>query len=529
MAAGPQSLVKKDLKSGKSETQKLFQRKLSQHHAVGTRAELDGSSIIRNAEGKPVFYFQDNDALIYGDPAESYGNISTIVYGENNDVYFYNIAPELGTTTYVKGTQEGDVITVELPQVLEFYDAYGYGMALTLQKLNAITGAYVAAEGSVQFNVYDDGDIVLELPGEETGDYALGVIYTDDLSDIGLSYLSMVYSPMEEQPVVTPEGIETETYYFNDGYFGYPVKVGMDSQHIYLQGIVEGMPSFTTIYGDLNGNQASLPQDQFLGGYYGYEIYTKCIELIGGQYDFSPESATVNLNIDTANKTISYSENSPLLYIIADLQQRLGLALYEEFNLKVQDSFSGTPRNPYNLDYNDDYIDYGYYSFMFNISNVSTEGNVLNNEDLYYKVYIDGDVFEFEEEFDDDLGYNIYDGFGTGELVPFYFDNGNDFYSWSVNQREVGIYIEGVSTIGVQTIYDYNGQVTESGIVTFNTETGEVDSTPSGVEGLINNEVKSVMYYDLNGRRIANPEQGIFIKKSVNNDGKVSTKKVVVR
>lgn len=525
--AGTQmSPVKKAMKDAETKTWKMQKSGLAKHHSVSTRADYSSADVLTSAPGTPVYYNLDVEGLMYGESFENTGNIATILY-DGNTVYFYDIMNEAGFGTYVKGSLNDDQITLELPQVLYYDDTYGYGYLLTLLEENA-QGVYEMADGNATFTVFDDGDIVLELP--EDGDYVLGLVFTDDFSDAELSYSSMVYSTLEEEVIVMPEGAKPETYYFNDGNFGHPVQVAFDNGYLYMEGLVYEMPSFAVIRAEVNGNQATIPQDQFVGVFYVYKNYTKCVEKTSAGYELMDASAVVTLDIDAENNMITYAEGSPLLCINADPEELFELAIYDEFILKTQETFDGTPINPVDLEYTDDYLEfYGYYSFIFSIPNLSAEGNVLKMEDLYYKIYIDGDAYEFIEEYDDDLGYNIYDGFGQGEEVPLTFTNGNDFYTWTGSMREVGIYVDGVSTIGVQTIYKYEGVTTESEIVTLNIETGEITTTPAGVESLIGSDIKNVKYYDLSGRRVMNPAKGIYILKAEKEDGSVATKKVIVK
>lgn len=528
-AGVPTSSVQKSMKSHKMETRQKFEKRISKHVASpSTRASYDDLEVIFDAEGAPVYYNLDVTGGMYGDPFEYEGSVATIIYGEDNEVYFYDLMADAGFGTFTKGVKSEDKIIVELPQMAYYYDGYGYGYMIALLEVNA-NGEATMVEGNAEFLVYDDGDIVMDLP--QDGDYALGLVFSDDLSDAGLYYTSMVYSPLDEEVAVIPEGVETEIYYFNDGVYGHPAQVAFDDEYLYIQGLEELLPSFSVILAELNGNQAIIPQNEFVGVYYTYLNYTKAVELTSkGGYKLLGEDAVVTLDIDFTNKVITYAEGSPLLCINADMDELFELAIYDEFILKVQDSFAGVPKNPSNLEYLDDYLDfYGYYSFMFTIPNVSTDGDVLSNQDLYYRIFIDGDLYEFVEEYDDDLGYNIYDGFGEGDEVPFVFNNGNDFYLWSGAQREVGIYIDGISTIGIQSVYKYNGTVTESDIVTLNVETGEETVTPAAVDQLFNSENINVKYYDLSGRQISHPEKGIYIMRGINSKGEVSAKKVIIR
>ena len=45
----------------------------------------------------------------------------------------------------------------------------------------------------------------------------------------------------------------------------------------------------------------------------------------------------------------------------------------------------------------------------------------------------------------------------------------------------------------------------------------------------LNNEVSTVVYTDLSGRRVISPKKGVFIKTTTNANGQTSTSKVVFK
>lgn len=516
--------LKENALGGKTTERQLLKERAAKHERTAAKSPFKASEVIREVSGTPKYYILDVDGNMYGEDFSEEGMATFIAYGENDEVYFYDIMPDAGFGTYAKGTLDGETVTLDLPQMLEYYDDYGYGFLLTLLKEE--NGSYEPVDGSAEFEVYDDGSLVMNLPGEEIGEYLLGLIFSDDYTYADLGYYSMVYTPLDEEVTSIPDGVTTETYYFNDGIFGYPVEVGYDNDHVYMQGLVYEMQSFCVVIGDLNGSVATIPQDEFIGAYAFYPIYTKAAVISGTNLMLT--DTPVSLNVDKANKVITYSDNSPYLLINGGKEEINYLAIFSDLSLKTQDIFTGIPMNPFYLEFTDDYLDYyGYYSFMFTVPNVSIEGNVLLSKDLYYKIYVDGDLFEFEE----DYMTGEYYGF-SGTEVPFDFTNGNDFYMWGPVDREVGLYIDGITTVGVQTIYKYGDVVTESAIVTLNIETGDITEeggSAAGVNSISSADVVSNVYYNLNGQRVNNPDNGIFIKKATLSNGEIITTKVIRR
>lgn len=498
-------------------------------HAPAMNAPV--GDVIDYAEGKAVYYTKYAAGYDYGDAYEDPEIPSLIIFGDNNEVYFYNILSYFGLPGYVKGTLDGETITMPLPQTVYYDESYGYGLNLTVLVFDEDQYDFVdAGLDEVTFTVFEDGEIMLNLPDQSGGDYILGCIYSDDDSWAYEGDIYQLYTPAEDMVAPTlPDDVTLETYYYNDGVYGYPIQVGYDSEYIYFKGLVLDMPSPTVLRAKLDGNKATFERDEFFGIYMYFFIYTEIAELNPNYnpmtspsiYELAPEGAQVVYNVDFENKVIT--SDTPDYYLLANASttEILYLSIFNDFVIQTQDTFAGTPANPLDLSYNEDYLDYyGYSSFLFTIPNISTDGIVLKNEDLYYRIYIDDILWEF---YQDDYNYAYLGLPEPTDELPFTFNNGNDIYQWGLSLREVGIYVEGFSTLGVQSVYHYDGETTESEIISLNLEENDA------VESIFSADVVKSEYFDINGRRIANPGQGIYIMRSTLSDGSVKTFKVVRR
>lgn len=505
------------------EAQKNHELKGKKDH-IATRA-VTVTDIIYNPEGESVLYYKDATGMDYYGYYESEGLAAEVVFGDNNDVYFNDILAGWGMPSYVKGVLQDGKITMSLPQTVDDYGWYAINLCV-LKQVDDEEYEYDPSISSVEFS-YDAANrsMELNLPGDP-GQYLLGYIYTDDESWTNYGDFTQKYTVFDQEITSLPEGLETEVYMLNDGYFGHPVKVALTDSKLYMEGFSTSLPN-GVIYADVKGDVASIPQDQIIGALYGYFIYTKVLVMNkGNQFQLAPANAVYSLKIDAANKTITSADPDDILCLNGSLTDILYLDVFQDFSLKVQDSFAGTPENPYGLLLDDSYLDYGINIFVFTIPNFSTDGLVLHNEDLYYRVYVDDDLFEFEY---DPYYYEYPDVEGVMSDVPFNFDNGMDIY-WSTEaERVVYLYFEGMTTLGVQSVYKYDGKETSSDIVTLNVFTGDVTEQPAGVDSLVSAPVVGETYYDLSGRKVSDPANGIFVKRSILSDGKVVTRKVIKR
>ena len=487
------------------------------------------SEVITEPEGKIKYYTKDAIVNYYGSYFEDEGLAAKFVFGEDNTVYIRDLIFDLPLGSYVKATIKDDVLVMDLPQSIGYAEEYGYGYDVSLVRYDEAIDNYVAVEGAAEFAILDDGTIILDLPGLTNDEYAIGIVNSDDGTYFNVCNTAQIYTPFEMDITQMPEDVQTETYYFNNGFYGHPLQVGMDSDHLYIMGLVEDMDPSTVIIADFDGETATISQDEFLGDVSAFFIFTKAVIIEDGNYLLARENDVCKLNVDFDNKIISYVDSSPLLCINAAIDRLFYLNIYPTLTLKMQDGFEGTPRDPFDLEFTDDYLAwYGYYSFYFTLPNVSTEDIVLKSEDLYYKVFIDGEHFVLEE----DYNTGKYAGIGMAEEIPFLFSNGNDLFAYAMADREVGIYDEDITTLGVQSLYRYDGKVTESAIVTLNVKTGQVTVTEpddTGVSAIENHEAVMSIFYDLNGRKVMNPETGLYIRKTVFADGKTEVKKVIIR
>lgn len=179
-----------------------------------------------------------------------------------------------------------------------------------------------------------------------------------------------------------------------------------------------------------------------------------------------------------------------------------------------------TPVKPEIIEYTEYWDYYGFAVLDFRLPLISTEGNLLDKEHYFYNIIIDDEAMEFyPDEYPSltevitDIPYRFNDeagGIGTSEL---YMLKGT---------HEVVIYTAGYDTIGVQGLYTVDGVTNYTDIVYYG---------DSGVKEVMGNtgEVGSVEFYDLTGRKVSDPSNGIFIKKTIFTDGTTKVAKISMK
>lgn len=454
---------------------------------------------------------------------------SHVVYGENDEVYFYDILPNAPTESYVKGVKNGDKIEISLPQTTIYFDDYDYGMylcMLTYVEEEDETWTYSVLDdvNSLTLSVSEDGSMVVEGLDDAN---ILGFAYTDDNTWTGYGVTELSMTPFYGTPVTAPDDIEVSKAFwlFDDGDYAIPVNWAQGYDEVYFQGLGTDMPDAwmrgTVEYGD-DAATISIAQNQYLGVLSGVYVYTKCATLefdedgyvIDGE--LMPSDYQYELIWNYEDNTIVAKDPNVYLILNGTKDDRIYyIQFMNDIALMHQDDFSGTPADPNNLVFEDYYESYKYGAFIFNVPAVSTEGDFLDTDDLYYVVYVDGEEWTFDAE-----EYQIPE---TLEEIPWNF-GAYYIYNYGATTREADFFVEGITTLGVQSVYKYNGEETRSEIVSINLDDPEAVAPIDA-----DKKIAKVTYFDMAGRQVANPAAGIFVKRVVFEDGTVATFKKAVR
>lgn len=245
-------------------------------------------------------------------------------------------------------------------------------------------------------------------------------------------------------------------------------------------------------------------------------------------YRYYEAADKLELTYDADTKALVAPEGTSL--IINARPDRISyLDTYDEVNLQPWTEVAVAPADPVINSVGEYFNDYGYSSVSFDIPNTDANGNLLNEDKLYYNVYTSDDTEnpyaltedEGYEEFNNpdpvNIPYSYNDGWdvmasGTSHTVYFYFDT-ND-----------------IDSVGIQSIYTGGGETNKSKLVWFSLL--EQHGTADGISSLEGNNsgVKSVSYYDISGRQVSAPKQaGIFVKETTYADGTKTSVKILKR
>lgn len=524
--------------------------------------------IIWEAEGQEKNYTKESaGTFVLGGNLMQYWDSfpASMVWGEDNSVYIQDIISIFDCGSYVKGTFANNVVTVPTNQILDYSEEEGYGVQIVVMESKVeydpklqeevINFYYDPSITEFSYTVGDNGSLSLVLPGEpfdkEEGDdadvpqYVLGTLYTDEDMFVGFCDYFQDYTQVDYQITTMPKDAEIQQYVMIDEFnYAFLVDVAFDKGKIYIKGLSNQLPT-GVIIGDIEGDKAYIAQDEYLGVYMNMSrVFTKVLydnpdyneddETIS-PFIHAPSDVKFELNVDSETGIISATTPGVYLAIEPDIVNPIFqyVEIFGQFVMKPQSSAAGTPANPINLEYETKWAPMqGWNDFFFTLSNFSTEGTLLNTETLYYRVWVDGEPVIFGEE----MGINLigeeavmYPNVpGQQYFLPYDFNNNEDIFKYADNIFDIGIYVEGVSTVSVQSMYRYDGEVTYSDVITLDVETGE-SSIDTGVEQITMAPVVAQEFYTLSGVKIQNPDKGIYIVKEIHADGKVTARKVALK
>lgn len=460
-----------------------------------------------------------------------YAYIGSVVV-DGNDYYFLNPFNALTTGTWVKGTREGDVITVKTPQpILEYTDSEtGQPTTLYAKRLvwNSDSTGFqpdTLADGSIDYDITYrvSGDSIIQTDGGQ-----LALCSADD-DWYGYGDEQVEYNLVTDEVNEVPEGLNFDTYTLaysgQDGTADTLVaKVALTDDKVYLTDLYPNI--HTCVVGSRQGNTVTFPSGQYLGAnsYYGSHLYfmgaTAC-KVWDPVYEETYDSYVLNDkvtftlgegNVLTSDSTYVLNAGNSTLYYIQDF-------VHPELTPYVETP--ATPLTPYSLECdfsNDPTSGYNYVSFY--MDKTDKDGNFINPAHLAYQlITADADATNQEP-------YTFYADTYTGltddtDRVDYSFTNGTNILG-SYNQRYVILYDEFYSRIGVRSVYTVGNDTRFSDVAWFTTD--NISSiTDSG------KTVKRIDYYDAAGRHLTTPTRGFYIRSVTYTDGTVKNTKLLKR
>ena len=450
---------------------------LNAMHKVSKVAKADIPFISEQPEGTQMIYSRSGSAyyvyIFYVVNTSFTGGVGNVVFGPGNEVYIQDIISQVRLGSWIKGTLNGNKITIDFPYQAADLDGDVYYVELL--KYDANEQWYVPSEKQSLTLDYDPATGTISSPENSaiaTGESIIGLV-DDGFEWVGYADWDVNMTKMTDEPVTAPAGIETEVYSLSaPGYSGSLCNVGFDGNDIYVQGLYEAMPD-AWVKGTVSGDKVTFSNGQYIGpdmsmGLHQY-LVSATVEQVWDDYygEFYDEYTLADQDIvfdyDATTKSLT---NSSVFLINAGKDEVYYAAAFSEAQIKPFEEVAATPANPtlstiYEGGYSYYSWGYGWGYLLFNIPCSDTDGNFIVADKLSYVVYtkVNGEVKEYTLSPEDyiyldepmtEIPYNYSDNYDVGQY-------GTDNYLY--------YYVVGPEEFGVQSIYRGAGEERRSEIV----------------------------------------------------------------
>lgn len=450
----------------------------------------------------------------------------------DGSVYFSNPISQLDLDCYLRGEVDaatGDVVIKAGQAIMtkefdgELKTAYAVPLEYVITNEEEQAGWYYPVESGEMRFVNDNGVLKAEDPEILLGlcSYEDGEFWFQGYGDSDI-----VISPQTDTVLQLPDGLEPEKWAYVYDQTGYFVNVAVDGDRLYLSGLFS-IDRDNYVVGTIKGDKVTFDADQYLGidtyRHFAYlngatlepvwddmfQEYVDKLRFTGDvvmSYDAQARTVKADSGIALATvRGISQTEYFPIIDYIADFSAR-----YEQRNPNT------LPSAPFNVEIRPYDENYGYGNISFSMSALDSDGCLLDTDNLYYEIYADGKPFTLKASDYLNLSEDI-------TLIPFTFRDGYDI-SYSGIFHGVFFYQDGIDELAVQSVYFQEVEGSDEPL--------ELRSDIVGTTGIddiqdYDSEAVSVEYYDLTGRRVANPAHGIYLRIIRFADGFCSSSKVV--
>ena len=257
-------------------------------------------------------YYPNNNQIYSTDQA---GDVE-IVETADGTVYIKDIISQYTQATWVKGTKEGNTITVAAGQPVAYNTNYAATLSVCWGNYDESTDDnWNKSTGDITFTIDEEAKTISLVGSNE--DLYIGIFWDDDNSFGGFGDYETVwtldenYTPPSTELVELPEGATVETWYAEGtGSKAVPTdpKVAFVGADVYISGLFSDMPD-AWIKGTIEGTTATFESLQYMGQYGG----TTDIWALGSNGSAINETFTFTYDADAQTLTLD-----PGQYLIAN-------------------------------------------------------------------------------------------------------------------------------------------------------------------------------------------------------------------
>ena len=431
-------------------------------------------------------------------------------------VYIKNAISHYPTGAWIEGemNEEGTEVTFKTPQPVMINPADNSIVYVTRQVRKGTSLATETGNTDLRFAVRNDS--LIQTDG--------GYLSLTNLAGGLYGYVDYNIVIGKQQQTITTLPASAIVYDYSmdygedEGRKSQAIKVGFDGNDVYIKSPA-GDPN-AWLKGSLNDNKIVFANSQYAGAdaSMGYYMYFKAargkidyIDIPGfGTFPVSTIELTNDESVVFDYNPADKSFMTDATFVMNCGKDELGSNYlpYQSASFTTFTEIAATPADPVITAYIPLMAEFGMGIFSIDIPNSDTEGNFINQEKMYYNVYMDDKILQSPAgEVDIPYLYTDNQYIRVGGIAHTFY------YSQPITDR-----------IGVQSFYTGGGEGHSSNIVWYDVK--EANSV-KGVEEA-GKEIAEVSYFDLSGRRTDTLVPGtMYVKQTRYKDGTKDCRKFV--
>lgn len=479
---------------------------------ISTTPEGDLIDPLYGASGKTYLIYQG----MLGNMTDNNGYVSAMVRTDDA-VYIRNMVSQYDAPDYwVKGDVQTDgTVIFRFPQLVYQEEGSTVNRDLYIAQLtptqNDKTVSLSIDESNCDLHMKWEGNRLVQImPESETLQDVQGIVglTNSDGAFIGFGEQELAYKLIDDVLLTPPADMVPEQYiiaYTNgmDQQVKGLIKLGYDGSDVWFQGFNTFIPE-AWVKGIIDGNTISIPCT-YTGTYENYLTY-----ITGLSSDNEQLVAPLTITKNDADYTVN---GKMFISIGNEVVDYNDYRVFSDVAMIPYVEGSKTPSTPVIEPGPDGSVAWseeeGMGALIFTLDAVDTDGIPLDPDKLYYQVFRNGEPYTFLadayglEQDMDEIPYNF-----QSDLIMNY---AGYFFVF---------FLEDMDYIGVRSIYKDGENETYSQTATY-----YFKDSVDGIES--DGEVVAEEYFDLTGRKIDNPQIGLYIKMVRYADGSVRATKVL--
>ncbi len=506
--------------------ERMHQSKFINHKAPLTYVEEQPEGELKSYKRSGWSYIEDWDGIY----RTQQSGIGKVVFTEGNEVYLQNVISTINSGKWIKGTLGEDKKTITIApgeivehtsvyiydESLEDYLSYDGDLKLTMMKITRGEDFITFTEDPETPITYTiDGDSIV-LNNTELDKEVLGVVYasfTGGAEKIngqwaGYTDCETKYKLFTEKLIEVPIDVSLEYYtltsksIYDETTETSFVLMGMKGNDIYLTQFSSTLPN-AVVKGTINGNTIEFPSKQFIGDAYGYLCYlmTSSYELIPSEWGGVDQQHTFTdkfvFNYDASTHTLTPATAQTAMLVNANDSYPYAFNTYNEPVIKLFVETPATPADPEIASVDDFYELEGDWCVSLFINTTGTEGELLNTEKLYYRMYVNDNLYTFTNEkyeFGEDM-----------TLIPYsFYDEKNGYILQTYFGVNVYVKEQTINNVGVQAVYKGGNEEHASNIVWWGST--EIKGIKDNMDTFLTNKK-----YNLQGQPVNGDYRGVVI------------------